>query len=185
MKKSDLISTLNSRIAFLSENDYNLIYISCYPIIRNMVLKNKGTTDDAKDIFQESLIVLYENVKNKPSFQLDSSVSTYLYSIARNKWLKQLDYAHKFSPINLNHSEKTEDVDELTYEKQLLLSRYICKLSEQNQKLITSFLEGIPGQKACELLGYSSYTYYRVAKNRCLNQLKNMLRNDKAFADLF
>ena len=32
--------------------DYKAIYTSCFPMVRSMVLKNGGTTDDARDIFQ-------------------------------------------------------------------------------------------------------------------------------------
>ena len=39
------------------------IYKDNYGLIQNLVINNSGTEDDAKDIFQEALIVLYEKSK--------------------------------------------------------------------------------------------------------------------------
>ena len=44
------------------------------------MLNNNGNEDDAKDIFQESIIVLYEKVK-AGKFELSSKLKTFIYSV--------------------------------------------------------------------------------------------------------
>ena len=51
----------------LANNDkeaIEAIYRDNYNLIQNLIINNNGTEDDARDVFQEALIVLYE--KSKP-----------------------------------------------------------------------------------------------------------------------
>src|ERR1035437_5799559 len=74
----------------LSDNAViHTIYKKFYPTIMRMVLNNNGTEQEAKDVFQESILVLYHHVQ-KQSFILTCALQTYLYSIAKRLWLKQL-----------------------------------------------------------------------------------------------
>jgi DNA-directed RNA polymerase specialized sigma24 family protein len=36
---------------------YEILYKFYYPSVKNFILKNNGTEDDAKDIFQETIII--------------------------------------------------------------------------------------------------------------------------------
>ena len=69
----------------LAKNDARAIeniYKSNFSTIQAFILNNNGSYDDARDIFQEAMIVLYENAKNE-SFVLTCQIKTYLYSICR------------------------------------------------------------------------------------------------------
>ncbi|MDB5197511.1 MAG: sigma-70 family polymerase sigma factor, partial [Flaviaesturariibacter sp.] len=83
----------------LAKNDrkaIETIYKENYNVVQALVVNNSGTTDDAKDIFQEALIVLYEKVKTG-SFELNCQIKTYVYSVSRRLWLKRLMYQNRFS----------------------------------------------------------------------------------------
>ena len=67
---------------------FSLVYNS-YPLIENYILNNSGSEEDAKDIFQNTLIIFYQKVK-APEFKLTSKLSTYLFGICKNSWLKAL-----------------------------------------------------------------------------------------------
>jgi DNA-directed RNA polymerase specialized sigma24 family protein len=50
----------------LAQNDtkaVETIYRTNFNMVQSFVLNNNGTYDDARDIFQEAMIVLYENAK--------------------------------------------------------------------------------------------------------------------------
>lgn len=66
-------------------------YTSNYPKIEILVLKNSGTKDHAKDIYQEAFISLWNKVRNDSfSPNNDSALQGYLYQIAKNKWMDVL-----------------------------------------------------------------------------------------------
>src|SRR5919202_6263448 len=64
-------------------------------MVLHFVTTNSGNEDDAKDIYQEALVVLYEKVKSG-SLELHCQLKTYLYSVGRRLWLKQLAQRSRF-----------------------------------------------------------------------------------------
>lgn len=59
-----------------------LIYANYSERVKNHIVKNGGTVDDAKDVFQEALIIIYHKAQT-PDFELTSQFSTYLFGICR------------------------------------------------------------------------------------------------------
>lgn len=83
----------------LAQNDraaIELIYKQHYAMVQHMVVHNNGSADDARDIFQEAMIVLYEKSRSG-SFELNCLLKTYIYSVCRRLWLKRLQQQQKFS----------------------------------------------------------------------------------------
>jgi len=60
-----------------------------FPVILRMVQQNNGSDDDAKDLFQEAMIILYEKVQ-QGDFDLYSKLKTFLYAVCRRLWQKKL-----------------------------------------------------------------------------------------------
>ena len=71
------------------------IYKQHYNMVQSLVLNNSGTIEEAKDIFQEAIIVLYEKTRSG-NFELNCLIKTYLYSVSRRLWLKRLQQIQKF-----------------------------------------------------------------------------------------
>jgi RNA polymerase sigma factor (sigma-70 family) len=87
------------------EDSYRQLYTDYYRVVERYILQNKGTTDDAKDIFQETLIILHRKAGSS-EISLTSSLKTYIYAIGRNLWLKKL---RENRGIKNYVSEETED----------------------------------------------------------------------------
>jgi len=65
------------------------LYENDFPKIAKYILKNSGTLENARDVFQDALLILLENViRLKP--KLDCTIGTYLYSISKNLWFERL-----------------------------------------------------------------------------------------------
>ncbi len=169
-----------------NEIDYKSVYTSCFPMIRSMILKNSGSVDDARDIFQDSIIVLFQN-STREKFELNVGTCTYLYSIARNKWLKHIrDYGKK---TGLDGTDELPDNnsfvdDDEQKQRQRLLIKHLASMGEKCQNIVKLYFEGMPGEQIAKELEFSSYEYYRVAKNRCIENLKRMVQADPIFKEL-
>ena len=70
----------------------------CINFMKNMY----NDYDAIQDIYQDAVIVLYENAQ-KPDFKLNCSIQTYLNSICRNQILKRINFDNRY------HVKKTED----------------------------------------------------------------------------
>ncbi len=64
-----------------------------YPKIRQLVVMANGSEEDAKDLFQEGVIIFYQKAQ-LPDFRLTAAVGTFIYSVCRNLWLKRYRNVH-------------------------------------------------------------------------------------------
>src|SRR5213592_873475 len=85
------------------------IYQDNYNMVQSLIINNNGSSDDAKDIFQEAMIVLYEKVRSG-SFELNCQIKTYVYSVCRRLWLKKLQQGSRFTEVG--NLETVVPVDE-------------------------------------------------------------------------
>ncbi|MEO6582793.1 MAG: sigma-70 family RNA polymerase sigma factor [Ferruginibacter sp.] len=65
------------------------IYRENFKMVQSFVVNNSGSADDAADIFQEAMMVLFEKARSG-TFELTAQLKTYLFSICRRLWLKKL-----------------------------------------------------------------------------------------------
>ncbi|RZM02674.1 MAG: sigma-70 family RNA polymerase sigma factor, partial [Pedobacter sp.] len=81
--------TLLIGLAEGSDKALSQLYRQHYPMVSQLVINNSGSADDAQDIYQETLIVLFEKV-SAGDFELNCQLKTFIYAVARRLWLKQL-----------------------------------------------------------------------------------------------
>src|SRR3989339_368770 len=90
------------------------IYKNFYYKINFFIKKNNGDDDDANDVFQEAIIIMYRKIKDN-SLILDCSFDTYLYSICRFLWMKQLEKRKNEKERIYDNQEYRDDI----YDEQL------------------------------------------------------------------
>jgi len=66
------------------------VYKQYFPMVRYFIVRNNGTEQDAEDIFQEAMIVVFERAR-KRNLALGCAFKTYLYSVVRHIWLQLAD----------------------------------------------------------------------------------------------
>lgn len=162
-----------------TKNTLDRLYLSYFPMILQMVITNNGNEDDAKDIFQESVIVLYNKVK-AGDFELNSKLKTYLYAICRRLWLKRLGQQSRFT----NNLHVFEDMEETTtdLEKHEEQNRHfqqmqiaLNQLGEPCKTIIEEFyLHEKSMQDICEQFGYTNADNAKTQKYKCLQRLKKL-----------
>ncbi|HTR28018.1 MAG TPA: sigma-70 family RNA polymerase sigma factor [Puia sp.] len=155
------------------------IYKRHYSMVQALILNNSGYPDDARDIFQEAMIVLYEKVKSG-SFELNCQLKTYLYSVCRRLWLKRLGQLNRtFSEVeNLQDTVPVED--ELERHEQRNRDFQVMELSlnslgEPCRSLLKAYY--LEMKSMVEIAGDFGYTNADNAKNqkyKCLMRLKKI-----------
>ncbi|CAN5378576.1 hypothetical protein BH11BAC5_BH11BAC5_46680 [soil metagenome] len=166
----------------LADNDkksIETIYRENYSMIQSFVLNNNGSSDDARDIFQEAMVVLYEKAK-LPSFLLSCQLKTYLYSICRRLWLKRLQQMSKFSS-QVESLEETVPVEEEIEEHEkvnndfILMEHAMNKIGEPCKSLLDAYY--LQKKNMLEIAGEFGYTNADNAKTqkyKCLVRLKKI-----------
>jgi RNA polymerase sigma factor (sigma-70 family) len=119
------------------------VYKENYSLIQHFVVSNNGSEDDARDIFQEAMMVLYEKSR-QPEFELTCQIRTYLYSVCRRLWLKKLQYNRRIESQVENFDkivpveEDIEDHDKLNGQY-LIMRTAMGKIGEPCKSLIEAF----------------------------------------------
>src|SRR5947209_6099138 len=65
------------------------IYKQHYHVVSNWLLKNGGSQNDAADLFQEGMVVLFGRAQNK-EFKLTCCIGTYLFEVSKHLWYKKV-----------------------------------------------------------------------------------------------
>jgi len=156
------------------------LYQEYFGSARQLVLRNNGSEDDARDIFQEVLLVIFRKVKQK-DFALTCTLGTYLYSISKILWLKELN-RRKRRPENITNTEEyidpDGDVEALSEynERMLIYRKYFDQLSADCKRVLTLFMEGNSISEITRIMGYNSEQHTKNRRYRCKQSLINNIR---------
>ncbi|WP_019989137.1 RNA polymerase sigma factor [Rudanella lutea] len=170
-----------------SDAALNQLYQRYFPMVLHLILSNSGSEDDAKDIFQEALVVLYERAQDE-TFALSAQLKTYLYSVCRRLWLKQLSRRGRFGGLaadELNESDELLSVDEDLTEHERrneqfdVMAASLAKLGEPCRTLLEDFyIRQLSMQDITEKFGYTNTDNAKTQKYKCLMRLKRLFFSD-------
>ncbi|HEY3372977.1 MAG TPA: sigma-70 family RNA polymerase sigma factor [Prolixibacteraceae bacterium] len=166
------------------------IYKNFYSNINFFVKKNNGDDDDANDIFQEAIIIIYRKLKVN-ELVLDCSFDTYLYSICRYLWLKELG-KRKLEKENIkdNHEynddlyddglEKITDINE----RYKLYQKHFANLGKDCQKILQLYFDKVPLQTVADMMGFKSEKYAKKRKYSCKEYLIKSIKQDLRYKNI-
>jgi RNA polymerase sigma factor (sigma-70 family) len=156
----------------------SVLYKKYFNVVLKFIVNNSGSQEAAQDIYQETIIVLYENVQ-KSEFELNCQLQTYIYSVAKRLWLKHLKKNNK--TFLLKEEEEDELVDvrdeiddylnkEIEFEK---MNRALTELGEPCTTLIKDFyVQRLSMDEIAEKFGYTNADNAKNQKYKCLQRLK-------------
>jgi RNA polymerase sigma factor (sigma-70 family) len=145
-------------------------------------LQNSGTEPEARDIFQEALLAVFQKAKGG-QLQIKSGFLPYLFAVCKNLWLMQLrkKARHRVASIDesqhilLNDSFGEAENTANQYARQQLLSNQLKRLGEGCIKLLRLAWSGMPLEKVASQLN-NSYAYIRKKKSECMMKLVEMIK---------
>lgn len=155
------------------------IYKENFGSIQSYVLNNNGSSDDARDIFQEAMIVLYQKACSG-SFELNCQLKTYLYSICRRLWLKKLHSAKNYAKTDENLEETVPVEEEVeNHEKVnndfLMMEAALAKVGEPCKSLLEAYyFQKKNMQDIATAFGYTNADNAKTQKYKCLVRLKKL-----------
>ncbi|WP_310991663.1 RNA polymerase sigma factor [Aequorivita marina] len=178
-------SSFNKTTVLIKQNDADTLrelYVINFIKVKHYVLKNNGTEDQAKDVYQEAFIAMWKNVKNdRFSAKSKTAINGYIYQIAKNKWidyLRSLRYKNTtFINREIEFDESEKEEKELQNKKSQFVMESITQLNERCQLLLKLFyFERKPFRRIAEIMKIDE-AYARTAKYRCQKQLKKLMQN--------
>lgn len=175
----------------IRQNDVKVlqfVYKTFYPYVKYFITNNSGNEDDAQDIFQEAIVIIFRKLKDE-QLKISCAFKTYLYSVCRLLWLKQLEKRKAKNELSIDNEhyidlpDDTQIVSEQS-ERYRLYQDYFAKLSEDCRKVLEMSLQKIPLKKIAEIMGYKSDKYAKKRKYQCKERLIQKIKSDPKFKEL-
>src|SRR5262245_15821527 len=148
-------------------------------MVQSLVINNNGSAEEAKDVFQEAMIVLYEKVRSG-SFELNCQIKTYVYSVCRRLWLKRLQQLNRYStPVEsleplIPVEEEIEEHEKRNTEFEMM-NKAISNLGEPCKSLLEAYyLQKRNMQEIAVSFGYTNADNAKNQKYKCLVRLKKI-----------
>ena len=178
-----IINLLQSGEANKEDQACRFLYQQFYGLVESLVVKNNLDKTRTKDIFQDSIVVLWKMV-NKKGFVLTSTIKTLLYSIAFNQIRNSL--RNKGRTTELKAAQETIPIDASFFDK---------LLAGEKTKLVLQLIQtlGTDCQKILQLYYYQQFSMSKIQavfndksvavtknrKARCLQRIREQVSNNQ------
>ncbi|MCZ6775586.1 MAG: sigma-70 family RNA polymerase sigma factor [Ignavibacteria bacterium] len=149
--------------------------------ITSFVVRNSGNPQDAEDMLQEALVVLWERVR-AGKFEYTAQLGTFIFATVKNMWLRQLARLRREVPSELdpdtNPANGVSALEMMIEDEQASLVREaLDKLGEPCRKLLLLFYwEELSMEQIAEQLGFANAETAKSKKYQCKKSLEKLLK---------
>ena len=148
------------------------------------VVKNR---DDLLDAWHDTMIMFYEQVRDRKLTHLTCEIKTYLFTIGCRRLLKifkrneKIDLVEEFDANNdIDESINVLENEKMQEEHQRILQEAVKELPEKSRQiLVMRFMEGKSIPQIMAQMGYESENAVSVTLSRGLKKLKEIITERK------
>jgi RNA polymerase sigma factor (sigma-70 family) len=165
------------------------IYKKFVPKVIHYIRNNSGDEDQAQDVVQEIMILLFNQAKEK-KLQLTCPFDAYFFLLCKRKWLNELKKtSNKGVTIKDDFASMDESAQEMVIqteifdEKQQLFDTMFLKLGDKCQELLKLSFVTKTMEEVAEKLNVT-YGYVRKKKSLCIGQLAEWIQESNRFKSL-
>ena len=149
-------------------------------MIMKYTLQNNGNETDAINILQDALVIFWEKSRKK-DFVLKSKISTYLYAVAKKKWLQELAYRKKHTTLEkvIDKPGNSSAMDDSLEENELagIVQKCMKQLSDLCQKILTAFYyDELSMLEISIALGLANEDVAKSKKYQCKKELERLVK---------
>lgn len=165
------------------------IYKLSLPKIRKYILSNNGKEDDVKDIFQDTIVIFYRQVKTG-KFRQELDIDGFLYHVARNLYIKYVTrYVNRNLTMEVKEKEDTsEDLLQqlIGEEKRQLIDRLFDDLGSICCELLKlAIFQNLRMKEIAERMGFSNENVAKTKNYKCRQRLAELVKGNKELLNYF
>lgn len=140
--------------------------------------------DDAKDIFQVSVLIVYENIQKGKLDRLTSKLKTYLFSVGKNlthEWSRQAQRNLPFEADQYIQKLAMDEPDLGTDDKLDLVYNCLKKLGPPCRELLEQFYFNLKTMdEITATMGYKNADSAKNQKYKCMGRLRKFYEEEFA-----
>lgn len=156
------------------------LYLESFPAIGRYISKMGGSFEEAKDVFQDALVIYYEKTR-LDKLALKQGEKAYLFGIARHLWNKR--YKENSNEVSLdqlyNGLDENPGLADAPYEEvsSVRLLGLLAKAGEKCMQLLSAFYyENLDMETLARRFGFSGARSATAQKFKCLEKVKETVK---------
>lgn len=150
------------------------LYQQAFPLVARYVSQRGGSFDDAKDLFQDTLVIYYEKLDTAP-VTLRYSERSYLLGIAKHLWAKKSQQLHRHTTWEESLNGLVEENTKTSSSEKLL--DLLHTSGQKCMELLRAFYyDKLPLSQITGLFGFSSIRSATVQKYKCLEKVRDTIK---------
>jgi RNA polymerase sigma factor (sigma-70 family) len=156
------------------------LYRRAEPQVRALITRNSGTPEDAQEVLQESLVILWERVRSG-RYEHAARCETFVFATARNLWLRRLARKRREIPA-LPDAEAVAAADPdpleamIEDEQTRIVGNALTRLGEPCRTLLLLFYwEEAPMEEIARRLGFANAATAKSKKYQCKKALQALM----------
>lgn len=158
------------------EKFFTALYELAFPAVAKFVSSRSGTFQDAKDIFQDALVIFYEKTR-EGNLSVEVSDEAYVLGIAKHLWIRKFNHDKSTVPLDDTEAVSLPDSYFPTVESGKLVS-FLARAGRRCMELLQAFYyEKRSADHIRNAFGYGSAHSATVQKFKCLEKIRDMVKS--------
>ncbi|WP_028298708.1 RNA polymerase sigma factor [Olivibacter sitiensis] len=148
------------------------LYHSLFPSVAAYIAKRGGNFEQAKDIFQDALIIYHEKT-NLRSLVIERD-EAYIFGICKHLWSKYSKDNRSFTGLTNLDMEEKDEKSQLSEKK--LLGLLLASGKKCMDLLKSFYYDKLSMEQIAETFGFSGTRSATVQKFKCLEKIRNTVK---------
>ncbi|RYD56122.1 MAG: sigma-70 family RNA polymerase sigma factor [Sphingobacteriales bacterium] len=158
------------------------LYKEAFPLLAKYVSRSGGSFDEAKDAFQDALVIFYEKGQ-AGTLDIKLTDKSYLLGIAKHLYIKRYGQQEKMQPIEA--ADMISDMQQPAPSVRNLLS-FLETTGKKCMDLLQAFYyEKKPMIEIADAFGFSGTRSATVQKHKCIQKVRENIRQKSKTYDDF
>ncbi|OQP62551.1 RNA polymerase subunit sigma-70 [Niastella vici] len=151
------------------------LYQQAFPLVAKYVRSMGGSFDEAKDVFQDALVIYYEKLVDSP-VQLQHSERAYILGIARHIWSKKNKQNNRLTALDDSLTGIADNKTASVSATDKLLDLLHTSGQKCMELLQAFYYDKLPMRRIAGLFGFSSERSATVQKYKCLEKVRDIVK---------
>ncbi|HEY0741843.1 MAG TPA: hypothetical protein VGD40_10285 [Chryseosolibacter sp.] len=163
-------------VDFSRKDLFEGLYLKMFPAVARFIRRQKGSLDDAKDVFHDALIIFYEK-KVTRQLEIELTDDAYVFGIVKHLWIRKTKENQR---VLLSEDESGITLPD-DFESDLRPDSLVSFLRMAGQKCMTLLQAFYYDRQSMDLIrsvfGFSSIRSATVQKYKCLEKVRDLVKN--------
>lgn len=164
------------------------LYKHVLPKVKAHVLKNNGGNEDARDIFQDAVLIFYKYVKTG-KFNEEYEIAGFIFTISKNLWINLAKKKNKVVELTvetpMHEFMKSAIEDLITKEREEFIIKMFSQLGGACKEiLLYSIFDKFSMKEIKEKMGFTSEDVAKTKNYKCKQRLMHIVKDNPAVKEM-